>query len=105
MFNMLLCDLRDMEGDRAAGTRSLPVLLGGRGTVGMLWVLIAAGVFCALMHGWPVLAGATVALLGPLAIAARRPRDEAFYEWLAEGTLFLPAIVELGKHLVHRLAA
>jgi 4-hydroxybenzoate polyprenyltransferase len=105
MFNMVLCDLRDIEGDRAEGTRSLPVLLGAKGTVGLLWLLIASGAACALMHGWPILAWATVALLSPLAFAANRRRNEAFYEWLAEGTLFLPALVELGKHLAHRLAA
>jgi hypothetical protein len=105
MFNMVLCDLRDIEGDRAAGTRSLPVLLGGRGTQGLLWLLIAAGALCAGMHGWPILAWATVISLGPLALAAQRRRNEAFYEWLAEGTLFLPALVELGKHLAHRLSA
>ena len=43
MFNMVLCDLRDIEGDRAAGTKSLPVLLGETGTQGLLWGLIAAG--------------------------------------------------------------
>ena len=48
---------------------------------------------------------ATVAALCPLALAAQRRRNEAFYEWLAEGTLFLPALVDLGKHLVHRLSA
>jgi len=105
MFNMVLCDLRDIEGDRAAGTKSLPVLLGGGGTQGLLWGLIAAGALCAVVHDWPILAWATVALLAPLALAARRRRDEAFYEWLAEGTLFLPALVELGKHLAHRWVA
>jgi 4-hydroxybenzoate polyprenyltransferase len=105
MFNMLLCDLRDIRGDQAAGTMSLPVLLGGRGTQGLLWLLIAAGAACALMHRWPILAWATVAALSPLALAAQRRRNEAFYEWLAEGTLFLPALVELGKHLAHRLVA
>ena len=90
LFNMMLCDLRDMEGDRAAGTKSLPVLLGRRGTQALLWLLIAA---------------ATVAGLSPLASAARRHRNEAFYEWLAEGTLFLPALVEIGVSLAHRLAA
>jgi 4-hydroxybenzoate polyprenyltransferase len=105
MFNMVLCDLRDIDGDRAAGTKSLPVLLGERETQTLLWLLIAAGVACALMRGWPILAAATVAALAPLAIAAKCRRTEAFYEWLAEGTLFLPALVELGKHLVHRLAA
>ncbi len=105
LFNMVLCDLRDIEGDRAAGTGSLPVLLGVAATQGLLWLLIAAGAACALARGWPVLAAATVVLLSPLALAARRRRDEAFYEWLAEGTLFLPALVELGKHLAHRLAA
>jgi 4-hydroxybenzoate polyprenyltransferase len=103
MFNMVLCDLRDIEGDRGAGTRSLPVLLGEKRTQGLLWLLIVAGAVCAMMHGWPILAGATVAALSPL--AAHRRRNEAFYEWLAEGTLFLPALVELGKHLAHRLVA
>jgi len=105
MFNMLLCDMRDMEGDRAAGTKSLPVLLGGAWTQGLLWLLIGGGAACALMHGWPILAWTTAALMAPLALAARRRQTEAFYEWLAEGTLFLPALVELGKHLAHRLAA
>jgi 4-hydroxybenzoate polyprenyltransferase len=105
MVNMLLCDLRDIEGDRAAGTRSLPVLLGEAGTQGLLWALIAAGAGCALLHGWLILAWATAALLCPLVLAARRRRAEAFYEWLAEGTLFLPALVELGKHLAHHLVA
>lgn len=105
MFNMVLCDLRDIEGDRVAGTRSLPVLLGAEWTQALLWALIAGGVLCAVMRGWPVLAGATAAVLGPLALAAQRRRSEAFYEWLAEGTLFLPALVELGKHLARRLGA
>ena len=105
MFNMLLCDIRDIEGDRAAGTRSLPVLLGGGWTQAVLWLLIAAGAACALIHGWLILAWTTVVLLSPLAFAAQRRRTEAFYEWLAEGTLFLPALVELGKHLAHRLTA
>ena len=105
MFNMVLCDLRDIEGDRAAGTKSLPVLLGGEGTQVLLWALIAGGAACAAIHGWPILASLTVAALAPLALAASRRRGEAFYEWLAEGTLFLPALVELGKNLVHHLAA
>jgi 4-hydroxybenzoate polyprenyltransferase len=105
MFNMVLCDLRDIDGDRAAGTRSLPVLLGARRTQGLLWLLIALGVVCAVMRGWSILAWVTPALLGPLALAAHRRHTEAFYEWLAEGTLFLPALVDLGRHLAHRLAA
>jgi len=104
LFNMLLCDLRDIDGDRAAGTRSLPVLLGERGTQALLWLIIAAGATCAAMHRWPILACATVAALAPLAFAAQRRCNEAFYEWLAEGTLFLPALVELGKHVAQRLA-
>ena len=105
LFNMVLCDLRDIEGDRAAGIKSLPVLLGEAGTQVLLWALIATGTLCALLHGLPILAGATVAALSPLAMAAHRRRNEAFYEWLAEGTLFLPALVTLGKHVFHVLAA
>jgi 4-hydroxybenzoate polyprenyltransferase len=105
MFNMLLCDLRDIDGDRAAGTRSLPVLLGEHRTQALLWLIIATGAACAAIHGWPILAWSTVAALTPLALAASHRRNEAFYEWLAEGTLFLPALVDLGKHLAHHLAA
>jgi 4-hydroxybenzoate polyprenyltransferase len=105
MFNMVLCDLRDIDGDRAAGTRSLPVLLGDKRTQALLWTLIAGGALCAAIHGWPILALATIASLAPLAFAAQRRRNEAFYEWLAEGTLFLPALVDLGKHLARHLAA
>ena len=85
--------------------RACPVLLGGGRTQGLLWLLIATGAVCALMHGWPILASATALLLIPLALAAQSRRSEAFYEWLAEGTLFLPALVDLGKHLAHRLSA
>ena len=105
MFNMLLCDLRDIEGDRAAGTRSLPVLLGAKQTQRLLWLLMVAGAACALMRGWPILSAATAALLILLTLAVQRRRSEAFYEWLADGTLFLPALVDLGKHLAHRLSA
>ena len=105
MFNMVLCDLRDMEGDRTAGTKSLPVLLGREWTQGLLWMLIAGGALCAVMHGWLELGGMTAAALCPLAVAANRRRSEGFYEWLAEGTLFLPALVEVGKHLAQRLMA
>ena len=105
MFNMLLCDLRDLEGDLAAGVNSVPVLVGRAWTLRLLWLLIATGAGFALVHGGPVLAGATVAALSPLALAARRRRTEAFYEWLADGTLFLLALVELGRQLIHRLIA
>ena len=79
--------------------KACPVLLGGEGTQALLWALIGGAVACAAIHGWPILAALTVAALAPLALAAHRPRGEAFYEWLAEGTLFLPALVELGKNL------
>jgi len=105
MFNMVLCDLRDIDGDRSAGTRSLPVLLGETRTQALLWFLIAAAAACAFAHQWPILGCATAVALIPLALAAKRRRSEAFYEWLAEGTLFLPALVELGKHLAHHLSA
>ncbi|MEZ0255666.1 MAG: UbiA family prenyltransferase, partial [Chthoniobacter sp.] len=40
MFNMIVCDLRDRAGDAACGIRSLPVMLGDKGTRWLLFALL-----------------------------------------------------------------
>jgi len=101
LANMLLCDLRDLAGDRRAGTRSLPVLLGEKVSRRLVAALAGAGAGLALIaagRSWPapawvVLAAATPLVVGLLLRATRRRRSEGFYEWWVEGMFFLPALV------------
>jgi 4-hydroxybenzoate polyprenyltransferase len=99
LFNMVLCDERDVAGDRALGTRSLPVILGEKNTRRFLAALLACGVFLAWLRGWTLLAAATAVYASALLFALRKPRRESFYEWFVEGILFLPALSVLAKHL------
>ena len=102
LFNMLLCDLRDIAGDSRAGVRSVPVVLGERRTHGLLWALLAVVEGLALTalraaspehtRVWLLLSIGAPIYLGALIVAVRRPRSEAFYEWWVEGMLFLPAL-------------
>ena len=106
MFNMILCDLRDREGDEACGIRSLPVILGEKGTrllltallVGIEILALSAYVLASDAHRttWAIASLLGPIYLGGLLLAVRRPRSERFYEWIVEGMLFLPAIAVLG---------
>jgi 4-hydroxybenzoate polyprenyltransferase len=94
---MVLCDERDVAGDRALGTRSLPVMLGEKNTRRFLVALLAGGVLAAWTQGWLLLAGAAGIYLAALLIALRQLRRESFYEWFVEGILFLPAAVTFAQ--------
>ena len=104
-FNTLICDLRDLEGDRAAGTVSLPVFLGPAATRRLILGVGAAIPLLALLLSWPWQALASLFYLGGLIVALRKPRSEAFYEWWVEGLLFLPALVESARALAGFLVA
>jgi 4-hydroxybenzoate polyprenyltransferase len=90
-FNVLLCDLRDIEGDTQTGTSSLPVLLGAAETRRLLAVVLAATVALCALSGWNLLAAFCALYMGALLLAVRKRRSEQFYEWWVEGMLFLPA--------------
>ncbi|MEP6671563.1 MAG: UbiA family prenyltransferase [Chthoniobacter sp.] len=102
MFNMILCDLRDRGGDEACGIRSLPVVLGDKGTRWLLVALLACLEALALgalalasdahRHIWAIMCIVGPIYLGGILLAVRRPRPERFYEWVVEGMLFLPAV-------------
>jgi 4-hydroxybenzoate polyprenyltransferase len=102
MFNMIVCDLRDRAGDEACGIRSLPVVLGERGTRRLLVVLLVGIELLALgacavasdthRHAWAVMCILGPLYLGTLLLAILKPRSERFYEWVVEGMLFLPAV-------------
>ena len=103
LFDMILCDLRDLEGDRRMKIRSLPVCLGERRTRALLWALLGVIEFSSLTGAaqapahlaaaWRLACVAGPLYLGGLLIAVRTPRSEGFYEWAVEGMLFLPALV------------
>ena len=106
LFNMILCDLRDVEGDRRTGVVSLPGFLGERGTrrllVGLLIAieslafLIAARAPAGHAIAWRILSAVGPLYLGWLIAAVRVRRSERFYEWWVEGMFFLPALAVLG---------
>ncbi len=108
LFNMILCDLRDIDGDRASGTLSIPVFLGPVATQRWLVLLLAviAGLSCAAVATapdassgvWKWIAALSPIYLAGLLVALRRPRPEDFYEWWVEGILFVPAAVWLLAH-------
>ena len=103
LFDMILCDLRDLEGDRRMKIRSLPVWLGEKRTRSLLWALLAVIEISSLTASAQAPAHLAVAwrlacivgplYLGALLLAVRTPRSEGFYEWGVEGMLFLPALV------------
>ena len=101
LFNMLLCDLRDLAGDRQCGIRSMPVLLGENGTRRLLWALAVVGQILLarliLVFHYSDLPFALLSLVTGLyqawlLHATRHPRSERFYEWAVEGLLYLPAL-------------
>ena len=103
MFNMVLCDLRDLRGDAATGIRSLPVALGLRrmlfGLAGL--IVVTALLSIAAIHfspqgtvAWRNVSATTLLYLAALfgVVCKSRKLSEAFYEWWVEGILFVPMI-------------
>ena len=101
-FNTVLCDLRDIEGDRRNGIVSIPGALGAKRTRVLLWLLLVvlevlaftalAAAPPAMVRVWQIVCVFAPLYLGALLLALRTPRTERFYEWWVEGILFLPAI-------------
>ncbi len=105
MFNMILCDLRDIRGDSISGTRSLPVGLGARNTLRLLWGLLALIALLSLaavrqaapgnIAPWKSLGAGAIAYLAALLAVSQKMKTppESFYEWWVEGILFVPALI------------
>ena len=86
LINVLLCDVRDREGDARHGTRTLAVLLGARTQAGLWALLTLALAISATLQ--PLLLAPTHIYLAILIM--RGPQDShAFYEWGVDGMLFV----------------
>ncbi len=93
----LVFDLRDVEKDRAAGTRTIPLVLGSRRTRWLGWALLVG---CALLKPLGLSGAETLVLGTPLLAAAvlvggaRPGRHDYYFAGLGDGTLLLPALAE-----------
>jgi 4-hydroxybenzoate polyprenyltransferase len=88
----LLCDLKDMQHDRAASVASLPVLVGTRATIATAIVLAAIGAVVAVSQHR---IGLSVGGAG-LVLAALRPNvlaDDVLGPLLVDGILTLPGLL------------
>lgn len=102
LANMLICDRRDIPGDRMAGVRTIATALGETATLRLAAALILAASLLALLlaastpdlrRPWLALALVLPAFSWPVIFAARAPRTEGFYEWLVEGMFLIPPAV------------
>lgn len=111
LFNMILCDLRDIEGDARTGIRSLPVAVGYRRTLFILGALLALSMVFSIVAPfecgppgvipWRLISITMTIFLTALLAAARKPMPEDFYEWWVEGILLVPAftyVITLLRH-------
>ena len=88
----IVFDIRDLSRDRAAGTRTFPVLLGSTGAKVVALAFLLAAVSLGLARGAPPLA-----VLGPAGLAAlvisvaRESRGDYFFAFVADGVLLVEA--------------
>lgn len=87
----VLLDIRDVAGDREAGVRTLPVIIGVPASAGLLVLLLAAGGAAAFAGGYT--GGALLAFaLAVFTVLAVKPRGRLYYEaGLAAINVFLAA--------------
>jgi 4-hydroxybenzoate polyprenyltransferase len=96
LFNVILCDMRDITGDRITNVRSWPAICGVRNSaltlLGLIGVMLLS---CPL----PILFNtAVVGYLGITALAfPAASRRQWYYDWLVDGVLFVPVIVVLSS--------
>ncbi len=103
LFNMILCDLRDIKGDARTGIRSLPVALGARRTIRLLAALVGLGALLSAIVissspataviPWTFISVMMSIYLAALLAAVHKPMPESFYEWWVEGILIVPALI------------
>ncbi len=103
-------NIRDIESDRKAGKKSIPVRLGREAAVRYHWLLLGAGLGCAVAYvaltyasPWQLLFLVTLPLLGRNALAVKRNRNAAdldpYLRQMALTTLLFVLTFGLGQLL------
>jgi 1,4-dihydroxy-2-naphthoate octaprenyltransferase len=103
-------NIRDIESDRKAGKKSIPVRLGREAAVRYHWFLLGVGLLCAVVYvaltyasPWQLLFLVTLPLLGRNALAVQRNRTAAaldpFLKQMALTTLLFVLTFGLGQLL------
>ena len=103
-------NIRDIESDRKAGKKSIPVRLGREAAVQYHWLLLGAGLGCAVAYvaltyasPWQLLFLVTLPLLGRNALAVKRNRTAAsldpYLKQMALTTLLFVLTFGLGQLL------
>ncbi len=101
-------NIRDIESDRKAGKKSIPVRLGREAAVRYHWLLLGAGLLCAVGYvtltyasPWQLLFLVTLPLLGRNALAVHRNRTAAtldpYLKQMALTTLLFVLTFGLGQ--------
>ncbi len=92
----IVFDIRDLSRDRAAGTRTFPVVLGVGGAKAAAVVFLAAAMTLGYERGVPPLGLALTALAAAAVILlAEERRSDYFFALLADGVLLVPAVLYL----------
>jgi 1,4-dihydroxy-2-naphthoate octaprenyltransferase len=101
-------NIRDIESDRKAGKKSIPVRLGREAAVGYHWLLLAAGLLCAVAYvgltyrsPWQLIFLITVPLLLRNALAVKKNRTpselDPYLKQMALTTLLFVLTFGLGQ--------
>ena len=92
----IVFDIRDLSRDRAAGTRTFPVVLGVVGAKAAALAFLAAALTLGYERGVPPLGlGLTALAAAAVILLAAERRSDYFFALLADGVLLVPAVLYL----------
>jgi len=92
----IVFDIRDLTRDRAAGTRTFPLVLGVAGSKAAALAFLAAALALGYERGVPPLGlGLTALAAAAVILLAEERRSDYFFALLADGVLLVPAVLYL----------
>ncbi|MCI1188157.1 hypothetical protein MON38_12075 [Hymenobacter sp. DH14] len=92
----IVFDIRDLSRDRAAGTRTFPLVLGVGGAKAAALAFLAAAMTLGYERGVPPLGlGLTALAAAAVILLAEERRSDYFFALLADGVLLVPAVLYL----------